>query len=499
MDEPTPLASDHNFGLLILAISLATFMSSLDGTIVNIALPTISEAFDVSTSTVSWVATIYLLVMAGLVLIVGKVSDIIGFKRIFLSGFVIFTLGSFFCGFLPEIMDSFVTLIGSRAFQAIGGAMITAIAPAMVTAFIPMEKKGKAMGIIMTIAALGTAIGPTMGGLLTQYISWHWIFFINVPVGIIALLIGLKVIPGGATGSIRNLSGFDRSGAALIFVGLATLLFAVSEGQELGWTSLPILVTMGIAVVSLGSFVVNELRASEPLLELRLFTKRNFLFTNLTMALLFLSFSGINYLLPFYLQYVQGYDTSTAGLILTALSVAMMVSGILAGILYNRTGGRPLCIVAAVVLVIGYYLLSRLISTTGTGYIILCLLLIGFGLGLIITPASNMILNSVAKKYQGMVSSLTSLERFAPMTIGIALFNLIFLQGMSLVAAHRNVTSETPVNIKMDVLTAGFDIAFFAALVMGIGILVLAVLSRQEIHPDYLQTDEDETAMTGMI
>ena len=499
MSESATPQSDGNFGLLILAISLATFMSALDGTIVNIALPTISQTFDVSSSTVSWVATAYLLVMAGSVLIVGKISDIIGFKRIFLSGFVIFTLGSFCCGFLPELLGSFVTLIGSRAFQGIGGAMITAIAPAMVTAFIPMEKKGKAMGIIMTIAALGTAIGPTMGGLLTQYISWNWIFYINVPVGIIALIIGLKVIPGGATGSIRNLSGFDRSGAALIFIGLATLLFAMSEGQELGWTSLPILITLGIAVVSLSWFVVNELRAKEPLLELRLFTKRNFVLTNLIMALLFLGFAGTNYLLPFYLQYVQGYDTSTAGLILTALSVAMMVSGILAGALFNRTGGRPLCIAASAVLVVGYYLLTQLHTDTGTGYVILCLLVIGFGLGLIITPNSNMILNSVAKKYQGMVSSLTSLERFAPMTIGIAVFNLIFIQGMSLVAAHHNVTSEAPVNIKLEVLTAGFDIAFLAALIIGIVILVLAVFARQEIHPDYLEQDEEEAVPTGMI
>ncbi|WAI01746.1 MFS transporter [Methanogenium organophilum] len=499
MDEPTPPPSDTGFGLLILAISLATFMSALDGTIVNIALPTISQAFDVSSSTVSWVATAYLLVMAGAVLIVGKISDIIGFKRIFLSGFVIFTLGSFFCGFLPELFDSFITLIGSRVFQGIGGAMITAIAPAMVTAFIPMEQKGRAMGIIMTIAALGTAIGPTVGGMLTQYISWHWIFFINVPVGIIAVILGLKVIPGGATGSIRNLTDFDRSGAALIFIGLATLLFAVSEGQDLGWTSAPILLALGIAAVSLGSFVVNELRAKEPLLELRLFAKRNFLFTNLIMVLVFLSFAGINYLLPFYLQYVQGYDSSTAGLILTSLSIAMMIAGILAGALFNRTGGRPLCIAAAAVLVVGYYLLTRLHTETGTGYVVLCLLLVGFGLGLIVTPASNMIMNSVARKYQGMVSSLTSLERFAPMTIGIALFNLIFIQGMLLVAEHRHITSEAPVNIKLEILTAGFDIAFLAALILGIAILVLTLIAKQEVHPDYRESDGESTDLPGMI
>ena len=138
--------------------------AALDGTIVNIALPTISESFSLSSSSVSWVATMYLLVMAGCVLIFGKVSDVIGYKRVFLSGFVIFTIGSFICGILPDLTGSFVTLIGSRAFQGIGGAMITAIAPAMVTAFVPMKMKGKAMGIVMTMAGLGTAIGPTMGG-----------------------------------------------------------------------------------------------------------------------------------------------------------------------------------------------------------------------------------------------------------------------------------------------------------------------------------------------
>ena len=197
------------FTLLIISISLATFMSALDGTIVNIALPTISSAFDISTSMVSWVSTVYLLVMAGCVLIFGKISDVIGFKKVFLSGFLIFTVGSFGCGFLPDFVHSFPTLIGSRAFQAVGGAMITAIGPAMVTAYLPMEQKGKAMAIVLTFAGLGTAIGPTIGGLLTQFLSWNWIFFINVPVGIVAILLGAKVIP--AMKAHERTGEFDRN------------------------------------------------------------------------------------------------------------------------------------------------------------------------------------------------------------------------------------------------------------------------------------------------
>jgi MFS family permease len=190
MENTRPGTDNTGLNLLIISISLATFMSALDGTIVNIALPTISAAFDISSTTVSWMATIYLLVLAGCVMIFGKLSDSIGFKRVFLSGFLIFTMGSFSCAILPDLFSSFPVLVGSRAFQAIGGAMITAIAPAMVTAYIPMKMKGKAMGIIMTVAALGTAIGPTIGGVLTQYLNWHWIFLINVPVGIVAILLG---------------------------------------------------------------------------------------------------------------------------------------------------------------------------------------------------------------------------------------------------------------------------------------------------------------------
>ncbi|WAC05814.1 MAG: MFS transporter [Methanoregula sp.] len=497
MNNSAGNGSSAGDSLLIVSISLAIFMSSLDGTIVNIALPAISESFGISSSTVSWVATAYLLVMAGCVLIFGKVSDMIGFRKIFLWGFVIFTVGSFACGLLPDLFHSFLMLVGSRAFQAIGGAMMTAIAPAMVTAYIPMEKKGKAMGIIMTVAALGMAIGPTIGGALTQFLSWHWIFFINVPVGIVAVLLGAKVIP--APGSSQRIAGFDSTGAALIFTGLAALLFSVSEGDAFGWTSPCIVGGFVIAVLTLGGFVRHELKTEDPLLELRLFSNKNFLVTNLIMALIFFSFAGVNYLLPFYLKYVQGYDTSTTGLILTALSFAMMAGGICAGMLYNKTGGRPLCIAAGIILAAGYYMMIHLRVNTTTEFVILSLIVIGLGLGLLVTPIANMIMNSVSKKYQGMVSSLTSLERFAPMTLGIAISNLIFVQGMAVIAAHRGITQSTPQAIQLKVLTAGFDLAFLWTFIFGIVILALACIARQEIHPDYLSGDDSGDTMTGMI
>jgi EmrB/QacA subfamily drug resistance transporter len=483
MNDRGEAAGRSGFFLLVFSISLATFMAGLDGTIVNIALPTISEAFHVSSTTVSWVATAYLLVMAGCVLVFGKISDIIGFKRIFLAGFAIFTLGSFACGTLPDMFGSLTVLVGSRMFQAIGGAMMTAIAPAMVTAFIPMDQRGKAMGIVMTLAGLGTALGPTIGGFLTQYLSWHWIFFINIPVGIVAVLLGAKVIPASTVKG--TLEGFDRVGAVLIFTGLASLLFVVSEGETMGWTSPIILGFALLAVVTIVWFIRHESRLADPLLDIGLFKNKNFLAINLMLSLVFFSFAGINYLMPFYLKYVGSYDTSDAGLILTALSFAMMGAGILAGMLFNRAGPKKLCIAAGFFLVAGYFLVMQLRPDTSVLYVVVSLALIGLGLGLIITPASNMVMNSVAKAKQGMVSSLTSLERFVPLTLGIAMFNLIFLWGILTIATNHNVTMESPIDLQIKVATAGFDLAFLGSFVVGLIILALTFVIREEIHPDY--------------
>jgi MFS family permease len=235
MQQSDGNASQQRYTLLMVSIALAIFMTSLDGTIVNIALPTISTIFDLPSTTVSWVATAYLLVLTGCVLIFGKVGDRIGFKIVFLTGFAVFTAGSFFCGFFPEFFNSFGTLIGSRVLQAIGGAMIAAIAPALVVAFLPMKMRGKAMGIITTFAAFGTAVGPVLGGVLTQYLSWNWIFYINVPVGVVAILLGSYAIPADRTAA-GTPSPFDLLGAILVFVGLGSLIYAVSEGSRLGWT-----------------------------------------------------------------------------------------------------------------------------------------------------------------------------------------------------------------------------------------------------------------------
>lgn len=483
---------ETSFGLLVFSISLAIFMSSLDGTIVNIALPTISEAFGISSSTVSWVATAYMLVLAGCILVFGRISDVVGLRSVFLSGFAIFSAGSFFCGMLPDLFHSFPLLVASRVFQAIGGAMMTAIAPAMVSVYVPGERRGAAMGMVMTLAALGTALGPAVGGVLTQYLSWNWIFLINVPIGMGAVLLGARVIP-----PVERPAGtkrFDVQGAILVFCGLAALIFSVTEAPALGWTSPVIVASVALSGAALLFFVRREVSTDDPILDLRLFLSRNFSLSNLILALVFLSFAGISYLLPFFLEYVKGFPPSVSGLILTAFSAGMMVGGIVSGFLYNRAGPRPLSIGAAVILLAGYFMMWHLKVDTTTMSIVACLITIGLGMGLLITPLTNMIMNAVPRSYQGMVSSLTSLERYVPITLGIAIFNLVFIQGVTSIARHRGVTASAPATLTLPVLAAGFDLAFFGSFLLGLIIVILTLIVHEEVHPDFREGEGGDGA-----
>lgn len=479
MQSETP--SRRTLTLILLSASLATFMSALDGTIVNIALPTISESFDLTSSSVAWVSTIYLLVMAGCLLIIGKISDVVGFKKIFLIGFILFTIGSFTCGFLPDFTGHFSTLLASRVLQALGGAMMTVIAPAMLSYYMPGDRRAKGMSLVVLFAAVGMALGPTLGGYLTEYLSWHWIFFINVPIGIFAVILGYVAIPKSDSAK-TSLKGFDNMGAILVFVGLAALLFTFSEGVSLGWSSWPILVSSVLAVLGLGGFLWRELRYADPLLDLRLFKSRSFVVLNVVFALIFFTFAGANYLLPFYLEHVHGYSVAFSGLVITAMSVGMMVTGIVSGVIYAKLKGkiRYLVMAGVALIAVGFFFLTHLTPVTGLGVIVSALALIGLGLGLTTTPLTTLIMNAAPASKQGMVSSLTGLERFAPMTIGVAVYNIIFMYGIMTVVRNSGIMEKPPGDIAGAILSHGFDLVFVVSVVIAVVVFVLCFFIREE-------------------
>jgi EmrB/QacA subfamily drug resistance transporter len=482
MTVPNPDVHHNRLPVLMVTIALANFMCALDASIVTVALPTISKIFNVLPGTGSLVITVYILVMAGCVLIFGKLSDAIGFKTMFLSGFFIFTVASFFCGFLPVVMDSFTVFIVARIIQAIGATMIIAIGPGMVAAYIPIEMRGKAMGTIFTMAALGMAVGPIAGGLLVQLLSWSWIFFINIPIGIITILLGKKIIPDLPAKMWKP--GFDWAGSVLIFICLSSLLFALSQGQVMGWSDPVIIRSFLLALVTLSGFVWREFTAPDPMLEIRLFKGKNFLLTSILLMAVNFALVGVMFLVPFYLQYVKEHTPSVVGLIFTSFSFGIMAGGILGGTLYQRYGGRAINIGFWAPMVAGYAMLAAVQAGMSDWYMVLSLLLIGTGSGTIMTSGSNMIINAVAKKYQGMISSLISLLRFLPMAMGVAIFNIVFMAGIPSDALQGGKT-ETLAGISIADLSSGFHLAFIMALGTGIIILLFAYSAHQEIHADY--------------
>jgi EmrB/QacA subfamily drug resistance transporter len=333
----------------------------------------------------------------------------------------------------------------------------------------------------MLFAAIGMAIGPTLGGYLTEYLSWHWIFFINVPVGIIAVILGLIFIPENKPDSCPR-KKFDTQGAVLIFIGLASLLFTFSEGFVLGWTSPQIIISTILAVICIGVFIWWEQHYENPLIDLGMFKSKAFIIVNIVYSLLYFTFAGANYLLPFYLEYVHDFSTSNTGLILTSLSFGMMITGVLSGLIYAKLVGKIkyMVMVGVVFVGVGYFLLSHLSPITGLGVIITALSLIGLGLGITITPLTTLIMGAAPSSKQGMVSSLTGLERYAPMTIGVAVYNLIVIVGIAMVVKNSGIIYKSPADISTSTLSLGFDMAFVLSVILSIFILILCFFIKEE-------------------
>jgi MFS family permease len=246
-----------------------------------------------------------------------------------------------------------------------------------------------------------------------------------------------------------------------------------------------------VAFVSLFAFVRCEFAALDPLLDLHLLQQKNFFLTSLAIVLVVVTYVGVIYLFPIYLQLVQGYSPSVAGLIFTSLSVAVMVGGVLGGTLFNRAGGRRVNIASGVLVLAGYILLTAIRPDSPVWFMVLCMVLIGFGFGMLLTSASTMAMMAVPKKNQGMVSGFICLARFVPITIGVALFTIVFVGGMNAASPGSGVASEALVNINTNILSAGFGQAFLFGCISSLLLLAVVIMARQEVHPDYLDKGDD--------
>ncbi len=450
--------------IILVIVAFAVFMATLDTSIVNIALPTIAGWFRADMGLVSWVVMAYLLVLSGLMLACGRLGDMKGFRRVFIAGFVLFTLGSLLCGLAGTIG----LLIIFRMLQGIGAAAIDAIAPAMIALYLPAEKRGWALGILMTIVSIAIAAGPILGGFITEFLGWYWVFFINVPIGILAVVLAVRYLPQDV---IPEKTGrFDSGGALLILAALATLLFPLNQGLYLGWTSPIIAGSFAASLVFWALFWFHERRCPCPLIDPGLFSSPDYLRGNAAGMILLMAFAGSEFLLPFFFELARGISTEMAGMLLAVPAVALMVSGPVAGTLSDRYGSRGLMIGAALLSVLTFCLFSFFDAATGLPFIIAALALEGIAVGLFMPPNMSLILGSGSQGAGGVASGVMMTLRNAGAVLGIAILGSIAMQDFP-----GAMAGQAPVPA---VLVPGFHAAFVAGAALCLIVAVVSVFVK---------------------
>ncbi len=398
---------------VLLAVGMGVFLATIDGSIVNISLPTLVGAFQTDFALVQWVVLAYLLTVTILMLGVGRLADIYGKKPIYTAGFIVFTTGSVLCGLSPTIG----ILIGFRVLQAVGASMVMALGMAIVTEAFPATERGRALGISGTIVSVGIAVGPTLGGLIVQNLSWHWIFFVNLPIGIIGTFLVVRYVPAFKPPGGQR---FDYLGALTLCTALLSLLVALTLGQYNGFGDHAVLTLAGTFVLFLMLFIRIELRMDQPMVDLRLFRNSLFSVSLTTGFIIFICLAGTLLLMPFYAENVLGYDPQQTGLLMATVPVALGIIAPISGSLSDRFGSRPITVAGLAVLAAGFLAVSSLdAGTTTLGYV-LRFLPVGLGMGIFQSPNNSAIMGAAPRERLGIASGMLAVTRTLGQTTGIA-------------------------------------------------------------------------------
>ena len=461
---------DHgvNPWLVLVLVCLAQFMVVLDATIVNVALPSIQSDLDMSESGLQWVVNAYALLFGGFLLLGGRAGDLLGRKRLFLIGLVIFTGASL----LDGLASSEGMLIGARALQGLGAALVSPAALSIIsTTFAEGKERARALGVWAAIAIGGSAVGLILGGVLTQYLSWPWIFFVNVPVGVVAFILSLRLIPESRDEHAQR--SYDIAGAVTVTGGLMSLVYAIVGAQSAGWGSAKTIGFFALAAGLLTAFVAIEMRSKAPLVRLSIFRLRSLLTANVSM---FLAASGIFAMFFFntlYLQRVLGYGPLTAGLAFLPFTAGIMVSAGLASQFAPRIGVRPIAAAGLVLTAAGLLLLTQLpVDGSYVENVLPAILLSALGMGAVFMPLTLIATTGLDDEDQGLASGIFNTSQQVGGALGLAILS-------TLATSKTASAGGSPTHA----LVTGFHWAFGAGAVVMIAALgvMLALLRKRHV------------------
>ncbi len=404
---------------VLIASCFALFMAILDNLVVNVALPTISQDLDASTTQLQWIVSSYILVFAALQITAGGLGDRLGRKRWFMIGIVIFTGASLFASFSQNVE----MLILGRALQGLGAAFILPLSLSLVSNAFPPEERGRALGIWSAISVSGLALGPVVGGLLVQYISWHWIFLVNIPIGILALVVTQAVVTENKDQS-GNVA-LDLPGTILITGAIAALTYSLIEAGERGWNDSVIIAGFALAGVLGVAFAIVESKVEKPMVPLSFFKSKTFTGANIDAFAISFLIAGLAFFGTLYMQNVLGYSPVRAGMTMIPMVIVMMIGAPLSGVLINKIGARLLISFGMVVAGLGVLLYMNA-KVDGTYWDLLpSYLVMGLGMSCIFAPMTTAVMNSVSSERAGVASAVNGAIREIGNAFGIALLGTI--------------------------------------------------------------------------
>lgn len=416
--EAVSSESSLKIGFPMLVIILGVFMAVLDTSIVNVAIPKMMNVFGVNQDSIQWIITAYTLTVGSIIPVTGYLGERFGYKRIYMIALTLFTIGSGLCG----AAWSNNTMIFFRIVQAIGGGALMPVSMAMLTRMISKEKRGMAMGIFGIAIMFAPAIGPTLSGYITEFLDWRLIFYINVPIGIVDVILSYFFLQNSEVNAARK---FDLAGFILSAAGFSTLLYGFGEVPDNGWSSMKVIPFMIFAVICLALFVVRELSAEEPMLDLRLLKNRGFSFGLLLIAVTSIMLLGVLFLLPIFLENIMGFSAFKTGLILLPQA---LVAGLLmpvAGILFDKIGIKPLAGTGFIVMAIAMFLMIHISEQTAMTTIILLLMLRSAGIGITMMPLQANGLNQIPDNKEAQGTAILNAVNQIANSFGVAWLSLL--------------------------------------------------------------------------
>jgi EmrB/QacA subfamily drug resistance transporter len=450
------VTDDNAKWFTLIASCFALFMALLDNLVVNVALPTIQRDLGATTSQLQWIVSAYTLVFASLQITAGGLGDRFGRKRWFMIGIVMFTATSFAAAFVNSIEQ----LIVVRALQGLGAALIMPLSLSLISAAFPPEERGKAVGIWGAVSVSSIALGPVVGGAIIEYFTWHWIFLVNVPIGILALLVTQAVVRES-----RDTSGevaTDIPGTVLITAAIASLTWGLIEAGERGWGDSLILTAFGAAAVLGAAFIYVESKTERPMVPLRFFRSSTFTGANIDAFMISFLITGVSFFMTLYQQNIHGFSPIRTGLALLPMVITMMILSPISGSLINRIGPRTL--ISAGMTVTGVGILLMLLTGTEASYwrVVPSFVVMGLGMSFIWAPMTTAVLNSVEPEKSGIASAVNGAIREIGTAFGVALLGTIanrayidHFKSDATVQALRNDPAAAPFKEVIDTIGSG--------------------------------------------